>query len=307
MNSVRDLVFVDPRDKVFAFLNGFHQVEATYSIHSSYSIDQICEGVTVHQLLSTKTLFPLVRMTEVGRISSLPFWVPDWSASIGSNAQFRSELSFLMSWDMFDASGGKNSLISIHDHTLHVQGLLIDRVSNTYNLMESGIDLPALIVDLASQLGEDFRSHSSTFLGKRKTSQKTSATVLQGRTHGSNRNDFWRLLTSHIRTSRHDVMEWRRAHHSDRKVCLWEYRNGLQRHGVRGSMPFLTEKRYFGLGPADMRVGDVVVMLYGGKFPFVLRPTVDQKYSLVGYAFVSGIMDGEAVSAFEETQTFQIV
>lgn len=90
-------------------------------------------------------------------------------------------------------------------------------------------------------------------------------------------------------------------------VCLWEYRNGLLGHGVMGRVPFSTEARYIGLGPAEMRAGDVVFVLYGGRFPFVLRPTVDQKYNLVGYAYVSGIMDGEAVSAFKETQTFEII
>lgn len=174
--------------------------------------------------------------------------------------------------------------------------VVIDRVSSTYSLMESSIDLPALILDLASQLCGHFRGHSSKLVGKRKT-------VL----HGSHRKDFWRLLASDIGTSRHDVMEWRRARVSDWKVCLSEYRNGVLDHGVRGKMPFSTEKRYVGLGPAEMRVGDVVVVLYGGRFPFVLRPTVDQKYNLVGYAYVSVIMDGEAVSAFKKTQTFQIV
>lgn len=102
-------------------------------------------------------------------------------------------------------------------------------------------------------------------------------------------------------------MEWSRARDSDREVCLWEYQNGLLGHGVSGKMLFSTKKRYCGLGPVDMKVGDVVVVLYGGRLPFILRPARNYKYNLVGYAYVSGIMDGEAVSHSEETHTFQII
>ncbi|KAK0616852.1 heterokaryon incompatibility protein-domain-containing protein [Immersiella caudata] len=54
-----------------------------------------------------------------------------------------------------------------------------------------------------------------------------------------------------------------------------------------------------GLGPAAMREGDAVVVLFGGVVPFVLRPCEDAEggkfWRLVGECFVPGLMQGEAV------------
>ena len=85
---------------------------------------------------------------------------------------------------------------------------------------------------------------------------------------------------------------------------------------------FVTERGYIGLGPAKMQPGDVVCVLRGGKVPFVLRAAEEDGenddnhgdgpcraagacaaeqgyYSLVGYAYLHGVMDGEAVRVVE--------
>lgn len=55
--------------------------------------------------------------------------------------------------------------------------------------------------------------------------------------------------------------------------------------------------RLFGSFPSTARVGDVVVALFGGWVPFVLRPVGEDVFELVGAAYVHGIMDGEWVQA----------
>jgi hypothetical protein len=56
---------------------------------------------------------------------------------------------------------------------------------------------------------------------------------------------------------------------------------------------------WVGLGPAAAREGDVVVVLFGGVVPFVLRPVERDDggrcWRLVGECFVPGLMQGEAV------------
>lgn len=307
MEALRDLACSDPKHKVLALLNYFYDVDIAHITDFSRPINQICEEITIRQLLSTNTLFPLARTTEIGRNLSLPSWVPDWSASVGSKSNFHSELSFLMSWKTFDASSGKTAVIKINDHTLRAKGLLIDRVSATYNLMEPGIDALDVMPKLASHLGGVSPSQPSTLPRGGKTSQPFAATPSKGGTRGMDIQNLWRLLTGDIRIGEHDEMEWRRAHDSDREVCLREYHQGLLGHGVRGKMLFSTDMRYYGLGPPGVKAGDVVVVLYGGRFPFILRPALSHKYTLVGYAYVSGIMDGEAVSDSKETHTFQII
>lgn len=72
-----------------------------------------------------------------------------------------------------------------------------------------------------------------------------------------------------------------------------------------GRRLFVTRKRYFGLGPASLEVGDSVFLLSGAKVPFILRPiAVEERpdnarraFHLVGEAYVHGIMHGEAFAA----------
>jgi hypothetical protein len=60
----------------------------------------------------------------------------------------------------------------------------------------------------------------------------------------------------------------------------------------------VTERGYFLMGPDSMEDRDVVVVLDGGRTPFVLRPdgSQPQKWSLVGECYVHGLMSGEVYS-----------
>ncbi|KAK4163220.1 hypothetical protein QBC43DRAFT_68352 [Cladorrhinum sp. PSN259] len=68
----------------------------------------------------------------------------------------------------------------------------------------------------------------------------------------------------------------------------------------------VTKKGYLGLAPANAETGDVIVVLYGGKTPYLLRlvsldDEVDQDrrkvtYQLVGELYVAGMMEGEVMS-----------
>ncbi|KAF2137710.1 uncharacterized protein K452DRAFT_301685 [Aplosporella prunicola CBS 121167] len=76
---------------------------------------------------------------------------------------------------------------------------------------------------------------------------------------------------------------------------------------------FVTEKKYIGLGPSDLEVGDVVALIPGCKTPMLLReePVGEEesegqqsheeqgrhppRYRAVGECYVHGIMQGEAV------------
>ncbi|KAH7381259.1 heterokaryon incompatibility protein-domain-containing protein [Phaeosphaeria sp. MPI-PUGE-AT-0046c] len=61
---------------------------------------------------------------------------------------------------------------------------------------------------------------------------------------------------------------------------------------------FLTSRGGFGLGPQCMAPGDVVVVLYGGNTPYVLRPCGDD-FLFMGQAYMDEIMNGELVRDVE--------
>jgi hypothetical protein len=58
---------------------------------------------------------------------------------------------------------------------------------------------------------------------------------------------------------------------------------------------FVTDFMHMGLGPYLTQEGDVVAVLTGGDFCFVLRPKGDY-FELVGEAYVQGVMRGELMS-----------
>jgi Heterokaryon incompatibility protein (HET) len=65
---------------------------------------------------------------------------------------------------------------------------------------------------------------------------------------------------------------------------------------VRGRAFFTTYRGIFGIGPEDIQQGDMVVILYGTRTPLILR-RVDDKWRLIGDAYIHGLMDGEGLDA----------
>lgn len=58
---------------------------------------------------------------------------------------------------------------------------------------------------------------------------------------------------------------------------------------------FITASGHLGLGPANVMSGDVVVVLFGGKVPYILRHVDGDSWRFVGECYVAGFMDGEGL------------
>jgi hypothetical protein len=61
--------------------------------------------------------------------------------------------------------------------------------------------------------------------------------------------------------------------------------------------PFLSKRGYVGLGPISTQTGDLICILAGAKFPYILRKCSRTcgSFELVGEGYVHGIMYGEAM------------
>ena len=78
---------------------------------------------------------------------------------------------------------------------------------------------------------------------------------------------------------------------------------------------FTTRDGGIGLCPSGTRVGDLVVVLFGGMVPYLLRPTFRtgretysegtalKEYHFVGECYFEGLMEGEACSAISNSDT----
>jgi hypothetical protein len=71
-----------------------------------------------------------------------------------------------------------------------------------------------------------------------------------------------------------------------------------------GRKLFTTSQKWLGLGPECLEQDDEVWLLKHAAVPFILRPHGESQYTLVGEAYVHGIMHGELVDAPGGTEGF---
>jgi hypothetical protein len=69
---------------------------------------------------------------------------------------------------------------------------------------------------------------------------------------------------------------------------------------------FVTSTDIMGLGPWNAEEGDLVVVLFGCKFPVVLREISGsdgrKRVILIGESYVEGFMEGEAIASLRENK-----
>ncbi|KAL6412063.1 hypothetical protein AUP68_04444 [Ilyonectria robusta] len=90
-----------------------------------------------------------------------------------------------------------------------------------------------------------------------------------------------------------DALRWAAARPGVLQKKYRKYLRKIHRACAHRAL-FVTARGYLGLAPWNARAGDKVAVLEGGKTPFLLRPASADAYTLVGEAFVYGIMGGEA-------------
>jgi hypothetical protein len=73
---------------------------------------------------------------------------------------------------------------------------------------------------------------------------------------------------------------------------------------------FLSKQGYMGLSFPDIRVGDLVCVFLGLEVPFIVRLEKKAEFSLIGEAYVQGLMGGEAMqdldAGFVELTDFEL-
>jgi hypothetical protein len=79
-------------------------------------------------------------------------------------------------------------------------------------------------------------------------------------------------------------------------------------HASDGCCLFVTDGGMLGTGFPGMMAGDLVCILFGGRVPYVLRPTeVEGQYLLIGECYVDELMEGEAMHMGLQEQKFTLV
>lgn len=102
-------------------------------------------------------------------------------------------------------------------------------------------------------------------------------------------------------------LEMQRAKLRPGGVLCNNYASSLAVSEVRRG--FLGADGFVGIGPLEMRRGDVICVLFGATLPVVLRPVDGREgvYSYVGDVYCHGIMDGEALSWERGPRWFKLI
>lgn len=100
----------------------------------------------------------------------------------------------------------------------------------------------------------------------------------------------------------------------DPEACLYtDQLVGAAKAAMLHRRFFITSRGYFGIGPADAKPEDLVVVLKGGPLPFILRPSkvtgqevgllYRRIFRLIGESYVHGLSAGEAIASMTDPES----
>ncbi|KAM0242332.1 hypothetical protein ACHAPO_000746 [Fusarium lateritium] len=321
LHRARHLLAKDPRDHVYAFLGHFSLSTGSQSLKQlvpdySRPVEDIFYDVAARELSGCETLLVLSachavpatyrrRLMERGNI---PTWAPDW----------RIVPLHLMGTPGSPHRASGNSLPKLHiddkRRALHIRGVRLDRLHrpswvfwhNAFHFHRNRnnprrLPIEAVWRDICRgnepfNLQKRYRNGESAFFALVQSLTNGCIGVDRSRPYESVPKEEWlangaaylvRALDSTDAVSQEiqdlaqtgDGFKW-----SHEATLITRYRGFA-----------ITAGGWFVVGPDIMQGGDVVVVLYGGKVPFLIRRREGGTWMLVGECYVHGMMSGEVL------------
>ena len=308
----------DPRDHIFALLGLMKEGEQLKGLVDYDKLQESYIDVYVEvakTLLDENDLWIFSFCHFLGSPTpSLPSWVPDWSRQSGQipllqtgGAAITGKRSPFCAWNGAQPSA---TFIDQIPPRLAVSGIEVDTVARVGSLRPA-----ALFNDLNGQTRsrilvwlQSFRDlvPEDCILGSKYREEALWRTPIadQWRDVGSTwiRPEPWiREVYNHLVN-----LNSQQLSSEDYTVQYFEYVTTATNRRI----PFSTKKGYLGLGSEFVLPGDLVI-LFGSDVPVVLRQTGDMLYTLIGEAYVTGIMYGEIVKEMRghprRSETFELV
>ncbi|MCJ1472432.1 hypothetical protein MMC13_001080 [Lambiella insularis] len=306
----------DPRDKIYsllAIINHGNTIQPDYSL----PVSTLYQQVALSTIQSTKSLHVLAYASFTGRGEDIPSWVPDWRFCKSFEAEITAGL--------FKASGSTLADFKpTRSGDIRFSGLFFDEiVSVSVHPGEaskySALDAPLSVVQATYVQWEEFaglpQDKYEIYVGGGKLLEAFYRTICGGELF--NRKSFrWERLQELNFSLVKRYYSWLRDTDSKKQQDTpTEVLNETDpRYFVklfRDRAFYRTRKGFIGLGPRYTSLGDEVFVLAGGASPFILRQDQTQfveggvaypSHSLIGYTYVDGIMDGEAIKGIQAGQ-----
>ena len=300
----------DPRDKVYGLLglatgNDVGLVEADYSC----SLWEVFYAVTVRFIERNQNLDILSYLVGE-RSTRLPSFVPDWM----NQPKFNGYNMRVESLSLFSASGDSVAKFKeVASGKLAGTGIIVDTIldhRSPEGTWEESLENYRLLFEVCQSPGSLYRHTGEqrevawwlTICGEIEiTSDNTGAVYRRVRDlqdiSAFQKWESWLTTPPPL----------------DKNLYTYDVSvvNFVFSRTIYGRCFISTEKGYVGWAPKQCKKGDVVAVLAGGKVPYVLRPEAPSSpleesgdsrkhYSILGDAYIRGIMDGEVVTELEE-------
>lgn len=321
LQKTRHREATNSRDKIYGLLGLLHDSPNPIDIIPDYDreVNHVYTDVAMRFINHEKGLYVLLNHEIKASNSGLPTWVPNWGKYWGSSSDYliRQRILQYRAWP--PGHGRLPELID--NYALNVEAKFIDRVTATTKvLVKAETDLSKICDELEAffgnhlyteRNGEDvlWRTMFGDLLYRIDRSFKTETIVFDRVFDGD--GSMFQIARLAWENRLHNVFFLK----PDGNL----FSNGEIAHIARiaeenfwyaneGKVFFKTAKGHIGSGPPDTQVGDSVFLLFGSLVPMILRladkipPVISVKkgtrlprcYYLVGYAYVHGVMDGEA-------------
>lgn len=334
--STRRFKATKPVDKIFALINlaeSGRNEALPPALRPDYrkSVVEVFRDVTLH-LIRQGSLDILSGVEDVKfrQIHQLPSWVPDYSvhqvASILCMPPRPGSLT------LYAAAAGRDVSVQhspSDPNTLTLSAYKVDKISKIFPIAEQSIydtlekwasmvDFSAAYPIVNGESGSMIDAFWRTLIGNiglgtscypvsEDWVHKFAAFALQSREelqgHFANLADNQSAdigsLTPGIDSILHLLQDVNREKEGLDQSGLYE---STMHHVSWHRRLFLTQEGYLGLAHPSTQAGDEVVLLSGGRVPFVARKSsVDSHdcYYIVGESYIHGIMDGELLDTVD--------
>ncbi|ETN41540.1 uncharacterized protein HMPREF1541_03476 [Cyphellophora europaea CBS 101466] len=334
LRASRVLQATDPRDKVYAFLGLMPNDVLTRAVE----IDYDCTVVETYTRLAVASLecyqnLSILSYTqhlpEYQEDSPCPSWVPRWDTVSEAGLI---QISSLEELDWSTCGTHRLQKWSFEaPRILRLQGFTFEAVGYTsasmnyldFDLARNKQTLSPVLDQVHRFLGSEsldlaIKDTKQEVLSLAKTFTLEYDADWAGNVIEMDEDRYWADFCDYVR---HAYETYQSVNPADPKegalaelaASFAKYADGgdWQRYEIAASRDadarrfFCTKDlRVFGLGPDTMRNGDIVVILFGGRTPYILRPHVEADgsrwYTFIGAAYVSHIMRGTLMPYFEQ-------
>ncbi|KAL9033630.1 MAG: hypothetical protein Q9180_005847 [Flavoplaca navasiana] len=268
----------DSRDKIYGLL-GLAMGQYKDFLEPDYTlpVEQVYEAAAIQFIWRTAKLELLSHIVH-DRGVSIPTWVPDWRIPMNHDG-FDAHWARTQDLNLYGASGSTRTMCNQSaPGNLVVEGIVVDTISNI------GSELKNLSLEQIDSTLNEWQQIAEAEKRPGKTQTPLWRTLMNDAVRE------WDASVNRYRGKRlggrdygPQVEEWRELvrQGTDPRSTHFHLNNTLANCTLNRGLLISRENGYIGLGPAQVSVGDLIVILNGGNMCYILR-NVGLTYRIIG-------------------------